>query len=160
MDNLTKPHILLPNAPESLRFTSKTLNIKGPAYPERDRIAHGEWLQNRFEQIWQDSVNTSEIRRAATIPSRNGVYVEFAGQPGSPLKTQSLEDTRSGIRLLNIREKEVDGQKTNFATVYIPSEKRGVFLKKFREYATENTKQVNPKIRIWLPELITCKRHF
>ena len=145
MDNLARPHILLPNAPESLRFTSKTLNIKGPAYPERDRITHGEWLQNRFEQIWQDSVNTSEIRRAATIPSRNGVYVEFAGQPGSLLKTQSLEDTRSGIRLLNIREKEVDGQKTNFATVYIPFEKRGVFLKKFREYTKEDTKTDKPK---------------
>jgi hypothetical protein len=145
MDNLTRPHILLPNAPDSLHFTSKTLNFKGPDYPERDRLTHGQWLQNQFEQIWQDSVNSCEIRRAASIPSRNGVYVEFAGQPGSPLKTQSLEDTRSGIRLLNIREKEVEGQLVNFATVYIPSEKRGVFLKKFREYTLNDTSKGKPK---------------
>lgn len=145
MDELTRPHILLTNSPESLQFTSKSTGGSKPNFPERDRVSHGQWLQNRFEQIWQESFNTSEIRRAASIPARSGVYVEFAGQPGSALKTQSLEDTRSGIRLLNIREKEVNGQNVNLATVYIPSEKRGVFLKKFREYATENTITDKPK---------------
>jgi hypothetical protein len=139
MDELTHPHIVLTNAPESIQFTSKSSRGPKPNYPERDRISHGEWLQNRFEQIWQDSVNITEVRRAASVPSRNGVYVEFAGQPGGPLKTQSLEDTRSGIRLLNIREKEVNGQNVNLATVYIPSEKRRVFLKKFREYTQSET---------------------
>lgn len=147
MDDLTRPHILIHNAPDSLNFTSKSTRGSTPNYPERDRVSHGQWLQNRFEQIWQDSIYTSEIRRAASVPGRNGVYVEFAGQPGSPLKTQSLEDTRSGIRLLNIREKEVDGQNINFATIYIPSEKRGVFLKKFREYALNDTPKGEPKNR-------------
>ncbi len=145
MDNLTRPHILLPNAPESLNFTSKPSRGPNTVYPNRDRVSHGQWLQDRFQEIWQDSTSRQEERRAASIPTRNGVYVEFAGQPGSPLKTQSLEDTRSGIRLLNIREKEVDGQKTNFATVYIPFEKRGVFLKKFREYTMTDTPKGKPK---------------
>lgn len=145
MDNLTRPHILLPNAPDSLQFTSKSAGGSKPNYPERNRITHGEWLQNRFEQIWNESINIGEIRRASSIPSRNGVYVEFAGQPGSPLKTQSLENNPSGIRLLNIREKEVDGQLVNFATVYIPSDKRGVFLNKFREYTLNDTPNGNPK---------------
>ena len=139
MDELTHPHIVLTNAPESIQFTSKSSGGPNPNYPERDRISHGEWLQNRFEQIWQDSVNTTEVRRAASVPSRNGVYVEFTGQPGSSLKTQSLENLPSGIRLLNIREKEVDGQNVNLATIYIPSEKRGFFLKKFREYTLYDT---------------------
>ena len=145
MDNLTRPHILLPNAPDSLSFTSKPSRGPNTVYPNRDRVAHGQWLQSRFQEIWQDSTSRQDERRAASIPTRNGVYVEFAGHPGNPLKTQSLEDTRSGIRLLNIREKEVDGQLVNFATVYIPSEKRGVFLKKFREYTTENTRTDKPK---------------
>ena len=145
MDNLTRPHILLPNAPESLQFTSKSAGGSKPNYPERNRITHGEWLQSRFEQIWQESVNLIEDRRAASVPGRSGVYVEFAGQPGSPLKTLSLEDTRLGIRLLNIREKEVEGQIVNYATVYIPSEKRNVFLKKFREYTLNDSPNGNPK---------------
>lgn len=145
MDELTRPHILLPNAPESLRFTSKSLSFSGQAYPERDRLTHGQWLQTKFEEIWQDSTSNQEGRRAASIPTRNGVYVEFSGQPGHPLKVQSLENTPSGIRLLNIREKEVEGQKVNLATVYIPSDKRGVFLKKFREYTLNDTPTGNPK---------------
>lgn len=145
MDELTRPHIFLPNAPDSLRFTSKSSRGSNTIYPDRDRLAHGVWLQNRFEEIWQDSTSHQEERRAASIPTRNGVYVEFSGQPGSPLKVQSMEDTRSGIRLLNIREKEVEGQKVNLATVYIPSDKRGVFLKKFREYTQNDTLTGKPK---------------
>ncbi|HCE56611.1 MAG TPA: peptidase S8 [Prolixibacteraceae bacterium] len=145
MDNLTRPHILLPNAPESLQFTSKSARGSNPSYPERNRVPHGEWLQNRFEQIWQESVVISDDRRAASVPGRNGVYVEFAGQPGSPLKTQSLEDKKSGIRLLNIRKKEVDGELVNYATIFIPSEKRNVFLKKFRDYTLNDTPKGIPK---------------
>lgn len=145
MDNLTRPHILIPNPPESLQFTSKSAGGSKPNYPERNRVAHGEWLQNRFDQIWQESVNEKEQRHAASVPVSNGVYVEFAGQPGSPLKTQSLEDKTSGIRLLNIRKRVVEGQTVNYATVYIPSEKRNVFLKKFRDYALNDTPKGNPK---------------
>ena len=87
MDNLTRPHILLPNPPDSLQFTSKSSGGYEPNYPERNRVAHGEWLQNRYDQIWKESVNEKELRHAASVPVRNGVYVEFAGPPGSPLKT-------------------------------------------------------------------------
>jgi hypothetical protein len=138
MDELTRPLIFLPNAPESLLFTSKSSRGPNTVYPERDRLTHGQWLQNRFEEIWQESTSRQEERVAASVPTRNGVYVEFSGQPGAPLKMQSLENIPSGIRLLNIREKEVEGQNVNMATVYIPSDKRGVFLKKFREYTLED----------------------
>jgi hypothetical protein len=145
MDDITRPLILLPEPPESLPFTSKSSSVTGPFYPARDRIAHGQWLQNQFEGIWQQASSHREERIAASVPAKNGVYVQFAGQPGSPLKVQSLEDTRSGIRLLNVHEKVVSGQVVKFATVYIPSEKRGVFLKKFREYTLENTPGGQPK---------------
>ncbi len=148
MENLTRPHILLINTPESLQFTSKTSGGASAAYPERDRLSHGQWLQNRFEEIWHDSTSRHEERVAASIPSRNGVYLEFSGKPGSPLKIQSLEDSRSGIRLLNVREKEVEGQVLNLATIYIPCDKRGVFLKKFREYTLEDTPKGKPKHQV------------
>jgi hypothetical protein len=145
MDNLTRPHILLPNIPESLQYTP--IPARGPSkvYPDRNRIAHGQWLQDRFEQIWRESLNVSEGRIASSLPGRRGVYVEFSGQPGRPLKTQSLEDKNSGIRLLNITARDVEGLKVNYATVYIPHEKRNIFLKKFRDYTFENTSKNKPK---------------
>ncbi len=145
MDRLTHPHIVLPNAPESLQFISKSRPVPNTVFPERDRISHGQWLQKRFEQIWQESVSIREERSAASLPVRRGVYVEFASQSGSPLSTKSLENIRAGIRLLNVREREVDGQPVNFATVYVPSEKRGIFLKKFCEYTLENTPKDKPR---------------
>lgn len=145
MDDLTRPHILLTNAPDSLNFTSKPSGGSKTIYPGRDRLTHGQWLQNRFEEIWQDSTSRCDERRAASIPSRNGVYVEFSGSPAAPLKVQSLEDTRSGIRLLNVREREFIGEKVTLATVFIPSDKRGIFLKKFREYEVTNTVNGKPQ---------------
>jgi hypothetical protein len=145
MDDLTRPHIVLTNAPLSIPFISKSSGGQNAVYPERDRVTHGQWLQRQFEEIWQGSTSSLEERRAASIPTRNGVYVEFSGQPGAPLKVQSLEDTRSGIRLLNIREREIEGQKINLATVFIPADKRGVFLKKFQDYTLGDTRKGRPK---------------
>ena len=65
MDDITRPLILLPEPPESLPFTSKSSSVTGPFYPERDRIAHGQWLQNQFEGIWQQSIFHREERIAA-----------------------------------------------------------------------------------------------
>lgn len=139
MDELNRPHILLSDEPGSIQFTARGLPVNAPPFPERNRTTHGQWLQTRFEEIWQNSTSEKEKRIAASIPARNGIYIEFSSKADAPLKTQSLEDARAGIRLLNIREKEIDGHNLTLATVYIPAEKRGVFLKKFREYTTTDT---------------------
>ncbi|MGM0532077.1 MAG: S8 family peptidase [Bacteroidota bacterium] len=145
MDNLTRPHIILPDDPQSLSFTSRQTGGPKTEFPQRDRLNHGQWLQNRFEEIWRSSTSRAESRRAASVPSRKGVYIEFSSQPDFPLKTQSLEQTNSGIRLLNIRQKEFQGHHTNLATVYIPNGKAAHFLKKFREYTSNTTSSGNPK---------------
>lgn len=38
MDDLTRPLIFLPNAPDSLRFTSKYSRGSNTIYPDRDRV--------------------------------------------------------------------------------------------------------------------------
>jgi hypothetical protein len=145
MDNLTRPHIILPNTPQSFSFTTRITGRSKGGFPQRDRLSHGQWLQNKFEEIWNSSTSKIQSRRAASFPSRKGVYIEFASQPDYPLKTESLEQENSGIRLLNIRKKTIEGHQTNLATVFIPNGKGAHFLKKFRDYSTELTAKGKPK---------------
>ena len=121
------PHIVLPNSPESLKFTP----IGGGGSDEkslhpRERLPHGLYLQNRLEAAWQ--LATQE-QQAVAHNVRNGVYLEFASDPDFNLAIQSLEDLRKNIRLINVREKSIPVanedqeqtyQVTTLATVYVP----------------------------------------
>ena len=82
------------------------------------------------------------------MPAKDGVYVEFEGAPGYELITKSLEDRRSGIRLLNVYTVQPEngkGQRITRATVFIPSGKQDHFLKKLNEYAEKDTPKGTPK---------------
>jgi hypothetical protein len=99
-------------------------------------------LHRRFEEAWE-AASSRDI--AVSVVERNGVYIEFAGEPGFDLIFESLEYLSSGIRLLNVR-KEDDGDKpVTLATVYIPHDKRSHFLRKIEKYAEEETKTGTPK---------------
>ncbi|MFH1135780.1 MAG: S8 family peptidase [Pseudomonadota bacterium] len=82
------------------------------------------------------------------MPTKDGVYVEFTGAPGFDLVTKSLEDRRSGIRLLNVYTVYPENdpeQEITRATVFIPMGKQEHFLKKINEYAQEETEKGNPR---------------
>lgn len=57
---------------------------------------------------------------------------------GFDLALKQLEARRSGIRLLNVRTEGEGDNKTTKATVYIPQNKSGHFLRKAIAYATED----------------------
>lgn len=98
-------------------------------------------MVQKFDSIWQSEKSQKEQRKAQSLKSRNGSYIEFISSADHDLITKSLEDTRQGIRLLNIRtiNKEVR------AVVYIPAGKENCFLKKIKDFETQNTKDGNPK---------------
>jgi hypothetical protein len=82
------------------------------------------------------------------MATKDGVYVEFEGAPGYDLVTQSLEDRRSGIRLLNVYKvcpASASGREITRATVFIPSGKQEHFLKRINEYAQKETLNGNPR---------------
>ncbi len=83
--------------------------------------------------------------RAVSRADRHGVYLEFVSEPGFHLMLKSLEQLPSGIRLLNVRRREVAGQDETLATVYVPDEKRSNFLRKIESYKTEQTASGKPK---------------
>lgn len=114
----------------------------GAKYPLRNRITHSEKLKKQFEDLWE---NTPELSGAVVTSSNEGIYVEFRNLPGYDIKFESLESRKDGIRLLNVREKKIGDKIEKLATVYIPKDKRNIFLSKLEKYMTEETNAGKPK---------------
>ena len=138
MDEIRFRHIFLSDSGESITFTNRPGRGSEKTIPLRDRASHGEKLRQRFEKEW-----AAAERNAVAIESRQGVYIEFQSQQEYDLITKSLEDRRSGVRLLSVRQ---EGEaKITYATVFIPANKKGIFLKKINQYLLENTPTGKPK---------------
>lgn len=134
-----KKNIFLSETVEPLGYTS--LSKPGQkAIPDRDPIQHAIFLKSKFEEAFKQSLTEKQV---AAIKYKNGTYLEFIGQENHDLVVKSLEDVRAGIRLLNVKTDDRD--KTIHATVYIPAGKESHFLKKVEAYATEQTKNGQPK---------------
>jgi hypothetical protein len=105
-------------------------------------------LKKQWAAIWAKAKEGEASRTAVSMPTKDGVYIEFEGAPDSDLLTKSLEDRRYGIRLLNVYTVSTEDdppRKIERATVFVPSGKEDCFLKKVREYADEDTEKGKPK---------------
>lgn len=141
------PHIFLHDAQETTEFTTPR-GGGAQSTPERDRQSHSVKLQKKWAAIWAKAREQEESRTAVSLPTKDGIYVEFEGAPGYDLVTKSLEDRRSGIRLLNVYtvpSANAPEQEITRATVFIPSGKQKHFLKKIHQYAQEETRKGKPK---------------
>lgn len=91
-------------------------------------------IKGRLQAAWQ----ATDAQRAAIHATRRGVYLDFYSEPGFDLALSSLDARRSRIRLLNVHRDNSQDPATTIATVFVPNEKRGYFLRKVDKYATEN----------------------
>ena len=126
-------HLFLPG-PSDTRddYSNPRRGGAGPRLRPQDRPVHAGFIRRAMEAAWAQA----EERRAVAQSSRNGVYLEFASEPGFDLVLKSLESRQAGIKLLNVRIDENDGVETTRATVFIPADKSAYFLRKAIEYAT------------------------
>ncbi|MPM26885.1 hypothetical protein SDC9_73390 [bioreactor metagenome] len=139
-------HIFLTDKPLSKKYVNPNNHGNKPNLPERDRASQSRALREKWEDIWNQAREIDERISAVSMPTRDGVYVEFIGKPGFDLMTNNLEARRSGIILRNIRSiTDDDGQETIKATLFIPTNKRDWLIKKINEYAEEETKNEKPK---------------
>lgn len=135
-------HIFLPGPTRTDRFTNPRRGGNNAPPPPRDRAQHSDYLKAQFDQAW----GAAGDRRAVAHATRDGVYIDFYGEPGYELPISSLEARRSNIRLLAVREQSDSGTTQTIATVYVPNEKRAHFLQKFTKYAEEeSSRSGNPK---------------
>ncbi len=134
------PHIVLTDPPETSLYTTTKTGRDEKASPSRNRIPHGQYLQNQLNIAWQQA----EYDQAVSHSTRNGIYIEFKSDPNSELELMSLENLPKRIRLLNVREKietVVSGdsgeetQKTiTYATVFVPHTQKNFFLDRLEKY--------------------------
>src|SRR5690606_30589632 len=142
-------HLFLPGPSDSRNdYSSPRRGGDGPRLRVQDRPTHAEHVQKALESAWK----TAEERQAVAYSTRQGVYLEFASEPGFDLALKKLESRKSGIRLLNVRTDRVDGSPVTRATVFVPHNKSGHFLQRAIQYATEDNKPkkdgtVTPKNR-------------
>lgn len=139
------PLLFLQDSGESIKYTSNSTR-GGGNYPIRDRAAHSARLQQRFNEIYATSAAQQQQRRVATLPTKDGMYLEFRSRLGYDLVTKRLENLSKGIRLTTIRvDKNEDGQAVTSAIVYIPNGQEGYFLQRLREYAEKDTQSGHAK---------------
>lgn len=137
MANERYRHIFLTAAPPATPFSNPRHGGGAPRIRERDRFQHGAYLRERLENAWKEV----EQRQAVAVVERHGSYIDFISDPGHDLILKSLEDLRSGIRLLNVRRLGDEGNQTIIATIYVPHTKRGFFLRKITKYIEEEDRR-------------------
>ncbi len=137
------PHIQLnENFRTQLDYTRRPPNIPSPT--QERRVQHGQQIRSKFDAAWANAGNQTAVGQT----TRDGVYLEFASEPGTELVYQSLEDMASKkIRVVNVRKKlENDNTvERTYATVYVSNDKRRVLSNKLDAYLTSDTPSGAPK---------------
>ena len=96
-------------------YTSTSKPI-GKNYPKRTVATHAAFIQKKLRECYANSLTQ---KQAAAVRYKEGTYLEFSSAKGHDLAIKSLENRKSGIRLLNVHEDE-----ENYivrATLYIPA---------------------------------------
>ncbi len=116
----------------------------GPTFntPPRDRVPHSEDLISQINTIEAAEEPGSPPETIEQTKSSTGKVLEFSGDPGFDLKSDSLGFRPSKIELRSVRR---DESGTMYATIFVPDGKMGFFVKRFEEYAIKVTFGKNPR---------------
>ncbi len=130
-------HLFTSNSPISHPYRSP-LSARGQfRQTPRNRAAHATHLKNQLERISDVADARTIEQKEAGIDSGYGITLQFESEPNFDLKFESLDISRSGIELLNV--KRLPNGRT-IATVFVPDGKLSILLKRIDAYERENTK--------------------
>ncbi|MBN1698882.1 MAG: S8 family peptidase [Spirochaetales bacterium] len=140
------PHIFLTNKGQTIEYVSPKTVIPKLRIPVRDRIIHAQRIKEKLDKVWNYFDKKKEQRKAISMPDvKSGCYIDVLGATGADLIYKSLENIKYGIKLCNVKEENIEQNQPVRATVFIPENMRGYFLKKVKEYAEKTTNKGNPK---------------
>ncbi|WP_423129538.1 S8 family peptidase [Gaoshiqia sp. Z1-71] len=136
---MDKPILFLNNIAQSESFTTTKSPPRSPDLPQRNRKAHADYLAQRFQEAWCQIEYQKEQRKALSLPSRNGSYINVRGLAGYELAANSLERQSSNApRLVSTSSRITeDGQTEKHAIVYVPSGQEKRYLDQVKDYATK-----------------------
>ena len=140
-------HILVLRDPEAEPYTSHGSNRPGAPPPPLVREIHGRQLADEADTALQQA---AQRRSAATQalgvqPTTEGMLVTFESWPGVEMDIWSFDPARQPPELIAVRESGSEGNRVQLATVHVPQGSLGYFLKKFEQYATEDSRWGKPK---------------
>jgi len=147
MAQLTFPHLFVEGAVSPQDYISPSSGRNNLRIISRkDRQGHASFVHSKLEKTWRESKERKELRKAVSVITKHGTYVEFQGAPGYDLAFESLESLPSGIRLLNVVHKQNDqGQEVTCATIFVPEGKEAILLRKIEKYRDEDNFWGKPK---------------
>jgi hypothetical protein len=129
------PHLFLPGPSETRSDYSNPRRGRGaPRIRPHDRRSHANHVRQSLENAWRTAID----RQAVAHSDRHGVYLEFSSEPGFDLALKSLESRQANIKLLNTKTEGPEGEERTRATVFVPRDKSGHFLRKATAYAEED----------------------
>ncbi len=144
-DEQRLPHLFLFNTADTTPYEYPGGGGNSDTLPVRERQSHAQHLLGQLSQARSESETQKETLVARGLPTKAGVHLELASEPGFGLKLESLEDRRSGIQLVTVRESGEGESFQQLATVFVPDGALGVFERKVRQYAEKNTNKGKPR---------------
>ncbi|NJD65723.1 MAG: S8 family peptidase [Chloroflexi bacterium] len=151
MADRNRPHIFVDQPAQAEPYTPPPRRITGRALSVPDnRRAHAESLGAQLALAGASGLQ----RRADTTRvegALDGIYVTFESFPGIELAIESL-DVRQGSLRPELRTVQAalqtDGQRVEFATVFIPDGRLGYFLQRVQQYleTVESERPRNSKL--------------
>lgn len=136
---MDKPILFLNAIAQSESFTTTKSPPRAPILPQRDRKAHADYLTQRFEEAWSQIEHQKEQRKAISLPTRNGSYINVRGKADYELAANSLErQSKNAPRLISTRTTVTEeGLKEKHAIIYVPSGQEKRYLSLVKDYATK-----------------------
>lgn len=151
MAERNRPHIVVAAPATSESYRPAVLGRDGAAPPSpANRAAHGEHLGERLRSAFDDAQGQRASAREIVVEGTiDGIYVEFESFPDVELALQPLEPRTARVppELRAVKTVTVDDRVFQTATVFVPDQQVSGFLRKFEQYATEDTAHGNPRHR-------------
>lgn len=127
-------HFVITNTSQTERYQRTKLKIEIPPLPELpDRAAHGQALFNQLSNLKPLAEEARQQQQQAGITAGLGLQIQFSSFPDVELAIKSLEDSRFGIELRNVRR----DKHHVYATVFVPDGNLKVFEQKIQAYLEE-----------------------
>lgn len=115
---------------------------------------HAAVLLAQFDAAW----SAAPVQQVVGVERRDGTYLEFRSSPAFELKLKSMEDLRTGMRLMNVRTAEREEGPVQLATVHVPDRAKAMLLGKLTAYAEEVTATGKPKNQSFVERIAEIQR--
>lgn len=142
-----RPHIFLADWASSEPYTSHPAGGGRAGLPERDRARHGGRLREAFERETQHGVERRDEAAGLLESSPTGIQLTFESFPEVELALESLENRqlKTPAEVVAVRTEQRDEGAVQLATVFLPDEAIGAFIRRLESYLTEETPGGDPR---------------